>query len=34
MFNLCEPEATADQIEQIASEVLPGVEGLVGRGSK
>jgi probable F420-dependent oxidoreductase len=33
MFNLCEPEATADQIEQIATEVLPAVKGLVGRGS-
>jgi alkanesulfonate monooxygenase SsuD/methylene tetrahydromethanopterin reductase-like flavin-dependent oxidoreductase (luciferase family) len=33
MFNLCEPEATSEQIEWIASEVLPAVAGLVGRGS-
>jgi probable F420-dependent oxidoreductase len=33
MFNLCEPEATPEQIEWIASEVLPEVAGLVGRGS-
>ena len=33
MFNLCEPEATADQIEQIATEVLPAVKGLVARGA-
>ena len=34
MFNLCEPEAIVDQIEQIATEVLPAVEGLVGRGAE
>jgi hypothetical protein len=27
MLNRCKPEATADQIEQIASEALPGVKG-------
>jgi probable F420-dependent oxidoreductase len=32
MFNLCEPEATTDQIEWIAAEVLPHVQGLRGRG--
>jgi probable F420-dependent oxidoreductase len=28
MFNLCAPEATADQIDQIAEQVLPAVAGL------
>lgn len=33
MFNLCEAEQTVEQVERIASEVLPKVKGLVGRGS-
>jgi probable F420-dependent oxidoreductase len=33
MFNFCPAEATAEQIEQIASEVLPHVKGLADRGS-
>lgn len=33
MFNLCESEATAEQIEQIATEVLPAVKDLIGRGA-
>lgn len=33
MFNFCDPAATAEQIEQIATEVLPHVKGLVGRGA-
>lgn len=33
MFNLCEPEATFEQIERIATEVWPAVRDLTGRGA-
>lgn len=33
MFNFCPAEVTAEQIEQVASEILPHVKGLAGRGS-
>jgi alkanesulfonate monooxygenase SsuD/methylene tetrahydromethanopterin reductase-like flavin-dependent oxidoreductase (luciferase family) len=33
MFNFCDAAATAEQVEQIATEVLPHVKGLVGRGA-
>lgn len=33
MFNFCPPEETAEQVERIATEVLPHVKSLVGRGS-
>ncbi|MBY0401526.1 LLM class F420-dependent oxidoreductase [Myxococcota bacterium] len=33
MFNFCDAAETAEQIEQIATEVLPHVKGLVGRGA-
>jgi len=33
MFNFCDAAATAEQIEQIATEVLPHVKGLAGRGA-
>jgi hypothetical protein len=33
MFNFCAPEETAEQVERIATEVLPHVKDLVGRGA-
>lgn len=33
MFNFCPAEATAEQIELVATEVLPHVKTLVGRGA-
>jgi probable F420-dependent oxidoreductase len=33
MFNFCAPEETAEQVERIATEVLPHVKSLVGRGA-
>lgn len=33
MFNFCAPEATAEQVEQVATEVLPHLQSLVARGA-